>query len=210
MRKFVGAAGGAAAALGLLIAPAARAADQRPITDRSPDAMDVAKTPVNDLNLDQRKIPQLLIEAETRPYDRDGLNNCTSITAAVDALDDILGPDLDLPQEERDRISATRVAKYVVASFIPFRSLVREVSGARKHDDEVTAAIQAGLARRGFLKGLGEARHCAYPASPATPKVIAAYKAKFEKEDREKAAKKAKAEQADAAKNEERKARSPS
>ena len=126
----------------------------------------------------------MLIEAQARPYDRRELNNFTSNKAAVSALDALLGPDIDLPQAQRDRLDAMRVAQWVVASFIPFRGLVREVSGARKHQDEVTIAIQAGLARRGFLKGLGAARKCAYPASPATPAVIAAYKAKFAADDK--------------------------
>ena len=77
--------------------------------------------------------------------------------------------------EGRDRISAGRVAKTVVSSFIPFRGLIREVSGANDHDRKVRAAIQAGIARRGFLKGVGQSKGCAWPARPATRQVVAAY-----------------------------------
>lgn len=159
----------------------------KPITGNNLSAVDIAKTPITDLNIDQKKIPVLLLDAEKDPYSRSGLHSCTSMKAAVSALDDILGPDIDLPQQERDRISAGRVAKMVVSSFIPFRGIIREVSGAREHEAEIQIAIQAGIARRSFIKGMGAVRGCAYPASPATAKVIAAYKAKFEAEDRAKA-----------------------
>ena len=101
----------------------------------------------------------------------------------VSALDEVLGPDLDLPEEERARISAGRMAKTVVGSFIPFRGLIREVSGANDHDRRIRAAIQAGLARRGFLKGAGQAKGCAYPARPASPQVIAAVMAARDVQD---------------------------
>lgn len=152
----------------------ARQAD-RPITDKDPDVMDIAKTPTTDLNITREEIPSVLIAAVQRPYDVTGMSKCPQLIAAVQELDSILGPDFDLPQEARERVSPGRVAKWVVSSFIPFRGLIRELSGANAQERAVQAAIQAGLARRGFLKGLGAARRCGYPASPATPEVIKAY-----------------------------------
>ena len=162
------------AATAALCASPALAAQEKPITDSDPDAMDVAKTPVTDLNIDKQDIPELLIAAQRQPYTLRGLPTCGPLIAAVNDLDQLLGPDIDLPQEARDRISAGRVAKTVVGSFIPFRGLIREVSGANDHDRKVRAAIQAGLARRGFLKGVGRSRGCSYPARPASRKDIAA------------------------------------
>ncbi|SLJ90912.1 hypothetical protein [Novosphingobium mathurense] len=155
----------------------------KPITDSDPDVMDVAKTPTTDLNITKEEIPPILIEAIDKPYDLTDLGRCKQLIAAVERLDAILGPDVDLPQEARDRVSAGRVAKWVVSSFIPFRGLIRELSGANAQERAVRTAIQAGLARRGFLKGVGAQRGCAYPASPATPKVINAYLAQNEKDD---------------------------
>jgi hypothetical protein len=63
----------------------------------------------------------------------------------------------------------------VVSSLIPFRGLIRELSGANAQDRAIQAAIQAGLARRGFLKGVGAVRRCGYPASPASSQVVDAY-----------------------------------
>ena len=165
-------------------APTAEKAQPRLLMDRDPDAMDVAKTPTTDLNITKEEIPAVLVRATSNPYDLAGLRQCTALAGAVEELDAILGPDMDLPQQERDRISAGRVAKTVVNSFIPFRGLIREFSGANDHDRQVRAAIQAGLARRGFLKGVGAARKCAYPAGPATPQVIAAYNARIDAADR--------------------------
>ena len=156
------------------------------MTDDDPDAVDVAKTPVTDLNIDKKEIPAILLQAQARPYSLTGLGRCKPLIAEVSALDDVLGPDLDLPEEERARISAGRVAKTVVGSFIPFRGLIREVSGANDHDRKVRAAIQAGLARRGFLKGIGQARGCAYPARPATTREVDEYIAKREAQGVEK------------------------
>ena len=92
-------------------------------------------------------------------------------------------PDFDLPQEARERVSPGRVAKWVVSSLIPFRGLIRELSGANAQERAVQAAIQAGLARRGFLKGLGAARRCQYPAGPATPEVVKAHLAQNSDDD---------------------------
>jgi hypothetical protein len=172
MRRFLL----SAATMAMLAAVPVSARDQdKPITDRDPNAMDIAKTPITDLNVGRdNEIPPLLIEAVARPYAIDNLGKCKQLSAEIEELDALLGPDLDLPQEERDRISAGRTAKWVVSSLIPFRGLIREVSGANAQDRKVNAAIQAGLTRRGFLKGVGTARGCKYPARSATTEVIQA------------------------------------
>lgn len=166
---------GVTVVIGIAAAPAAARQADRPITDRDPDAMDVAKTPITDLNVGRDgEIPAILSAAVDQPYALAGLGRCRQLAAAIRELDEVLGPDIDLPQEERDRISGGRVAKWVVTSFIPFRGIIREISGANAQDRRVSAAIQAGLTRRGFLKGVGAAKGCAYPASPAPPEVVAA------------------------------------
>ena len=71
-------------------------------------------------------------------------------------------------------MSAGRVAQAAVGSFIPFRGLIREISGANEQERKIQAAVQAGVARRAYLKGVGEARGCRYPARSAGPADIAA------------------------------------
>lgn len=165
----------AAAVLVISLLPelALAARNDKPITDRDPDAMDVAKTPITDLNVGRDgEIPALLVLAVAEPYTLKGLDRCRQIATAIGDLNQVLGPDIDLPQEGRDRINAGRLGQWAVASFIPFRGLIREVSGANAQDRKVNAAIQAGLARRGFLKGVGEAKGCRYPAAAATPEIV--------------------------------------
>lgn len=142
--------------------------------NRTPDAEDVAMTPVTDLNLKKDEIPSVLLAARADPYASVGIRNCRDIQSAIAPLDAALGPDMDVYEEEGERISAGAVAKSVVASFIPFRGILRELTGAADHKREFEAAIYAGAVRRGFLKGLGQQRGCSYPARPAATKIAAA------------------------------------
>ena len=158
----------------LLAAPADAQEAQRPITDEEVTAVDVAATPVDDLNLRKGKIPPQLVAAQDKPYDLVRLGDCPKLAAAIGELDAILGADIDLPAPSRGGPSAGRLAQWAVGSFIPFRGAIREISGANARKRAVDAAIRAGIARRAFLKGVGEARGCRYPARSATPEAIAA------------------------------------
>ncbi|MDP3591056.1 MAG: hypothetical protein Q8R94_04200, partial [Phenylobacterium sp.] len=53
----------------------------------------------------------------------------------------------------------------LASSVIPFRSRVRQLSGAERHDSLVTDAVLAGAVRRAYMKGLGEAKSCRPPAT---------------------------------------------
>ena len=67
--------------------------------------------------------------------------------------------DFDIADDsEGGGISEGRVAKSIVGSFIPFRGIVREVSGANARRDAFNRAVTAGMVRRGYLKGLGQQR----------------------------------------------------
>lgn len=160
----------------------------RPVTQRNVRAVDVAATPATDLNLRKDEIPALLTTAEDQPYSLAGLGNCRRLSAAVSDLDAVLGNDIDLPSPD-GRMSAGRVAQAAIRGLIPFGGLIREVSGASSHDRKMQAAILAGVARRSFLKGVGQARGCTYPARSATPAVVAAQQAVIDapKDTRERA-----------------------
>ena len=159
-------------ALVAVIATAPLAArTQENVRDRDPGVEDVAMTPLTDLNLAKDPIPDLLLAANAAPYASDGLDGCDELGGAIAELDAVLGPDLDVADENRDAISVGRIAKSAVGSFIPFRSILREVTGAADHERDFEAAIVAGIMRRAYLKGVGEAKGCAYPARPAFAKV---------------------------------------
>lgn len=141
------------------------------LRDREPDVQNIATTPIRDLNLTRDPIPQVLLRASEAAYDTVGLARCEDIGMAIAELDAVLGPDIDIAAEDRDRLSFGRIAKSAVGSLIPFRGIVREISGAADNERAFEAAIYAGSVRRGFLKGLGQQRDCAYPARPAFARV---------------------------------------
>lgn len=142
--------------------------DDKPVTQKEPTASDVVETPATDLNIKRDEIPPLLVTAQERPYALRGLDTCRQLSTAIRELDGVLGDDVDVPQSEGRRTSPGRVAQSVIGSFIPFRGLIREISGANAHDRALQAAVIAGVARRSFLKGIGQAKGCRYPARSAT------------------------------------------
>lgn len=134
--------------------------------------------PLDDLNLRRQEIPTILLQAEANPYDLRNLNHCRTIAAEIARLDEALGPDSDAPPTDDGTLMSERAAdaaagatldavRGTVTDFIPARSWVRRLTGADAHSKHVQSAIQAGLRRRAFLKGVGMQRNCAPPAAPA-------------------------------------------
>lgn len=157
-------AGGALALSLLALAKSALAQDD--VTDSTPNAADVALTPLSDLNLTRDPIPEVLLWAHENTYDSEGMDSCDNIRMGIGDLDAVLGDDVDAGSGDGRRLTPTGVAQSVVGMFIPFRGVIREVSGANSHEYQFRQAIAAGLMRRAYLKGLGEARGCEYPARP--------------------------------------------
>ena len=50
--------------------------------------------------------------------------------------------------------------KSFYSGIIPFRSWIRRLSGADRHEREVGAAGVAGIVRRAYLKGIAQASNC--------------------------------------------------
>ncbi len=121
---------------------------------------DIASQPVQDLNVVKRKTPAVLEAAGNDPYATRGMTNCGAIGGAIGELTQVLGPDFDSAEEKSRKISGERVAKGVVQSLIPFRGVIREVSGAAGAERRYQLAIDAGIARRGFLRGIARSRGC--------------------------------------------------
>ena len=136
---------------------------------------DAAMSPLEDLNLRREDIPPLLATFET-PYDAVGPMTCRNIERQVSALTELLSADYDEVRAERGRAqragdSAGDAVLGAVASeargFIPFRGVVRRVTGAHSHDQGVREAYEIGYQRRSFLKGIGLTLGCDAPAAPA-------------------------------------------
>ena len=133
-----------------------------------------ATTPLRDLGVAKTNIPEVLLQALSDPYARPPRNyGCSYLAALVKPLDDVLGPDMDLTpvvsdENLLDRGKVMGVAADVASSaLIPFRGVVRKISGAEAHDRLVQSAYVAGSIRRAYLKGLGEAKGCSPPATPS-------------------------------------------
>lgn len=132
-----------------------------------PDATEVAKTPLRDLNIDGRDIPEVLQIAARDPYATQGMEGCNALVTAIADLDTVLGADFDIAEDDGSiRLSEGRIGQSVVGSILPFRGIVREVTGAAGNDRLLRAAYTAGMVRRAFLKGWGLGQGCAYPARP--------------------------------------------
>ena len=79
------------------------------------------------------------------------------------ALNAVLGDDFTADKEANENRTgkiAEAVGKTVVNSLIPFRGLVREISGAAPAERRLQAAVTAGIARRGYIRGMAAAKGC--------------------------------------------------
>jgi hypothetical protein len=130
--------------------------------------------PLRDLNLLRTKIPGVLLDALADPYGRPPPNStCSQLVALVEPLDVALGADLDAPEKKAETLTARGrgatlgAVAGATSDVIPFRSWIRKLSGAERHDSYVRNAITAGFVRRAYLKGLGEAQGCLPPATPS-------------------------------------------
>jgi hypothetical protein len=141
--------------------PAPRSGEEKDKTLEK--AGDVATQPVRDVGITKSKIPPVLQQAVTAPYAPPRRKSCASLRNELTLLNEALGPDFDenrKKNEDKAEQLALAGGEMVVNSLIPFRGLVREISGAAPADRRKAVAINAGIARRGFIRGLAMARGC--------------------------------------------------
>jgi hypothetical protein len=145
--------------------------DPMPVGEVVRGAGHIATQPVRDVGIAKAEIAPVLAIAVANPYSLEGLQRCEDLGAALLALNKVLGPDFTggYPNKE-NRVGRLAAAggKTIVNSVLPFRGLVREVSGAAPADRRRNAAIDVGYARRGFLRGVYETRRC-LPAIDTSP-----------------------------------------
>lgn len=143
------------------------------VAQPTPTVEDVITKPLADVNLKKREMPAELIAIRDHPYASENLTSCAAISTEIVKLNEVLGPDFDeVEVDEAGRKRKEDVANAaggLVSSLIPFRSLIREISGAGRADRDYREALYAGVVRRGYLKGLGQARNCPAPARPLHP-----------------------------------------
>lgn len=125
------------------------------------DAIDAVTQPLSDLNLRSKDIPIILTLAQREPYNLETMDNCINLRTEVARLDDVLGPDANEPAEKAGLVNkGLRAGGNILGGFIPFRGLVRQLSGARAEEKRWDSAIYAGVTRRSFLKGYMAAKQC--------------------------------------------------
>ena len=153
-------------------APAALAQVKPPATPDEPGgrwgdakkkAVDIGSQPARDVGMSKRDIPEILEKAYADPYSLKGLKSCKSLASEVTKLNAVLGADYTVGNEYKENRGgklAEAGGKTIVNSIIPFRGLVREITGAAPNDRRMNAAVDAGLARRGFLRGVHLKQGC--------------------------------------------------
>jgi hypothetical protein len=118
---------------------------------------DIVTAPLQDTNIKTKRIPEILELARGGPYETTGLNSCAAINRSIASLTEVLGSDFDTPEDRRPNRGrqAANVGKSVVQGFIPFRGVIREVTGAAAAQRQWDAAVDAGIARRGIARSRG-------------------------------------------------------
>ena len=130
------------------------------------------ESPLRDVNLMRTKIPSVLQRAQVAPYASVGVADCATLRNEIDLLDIALGPDLDATSDPHASRKQKLIGKAigagadVASSVIPYRGVVRFVSGTEKHDELTAQSVLAGSVRRAYLKGVGENLGCSYPGAP--------------------------------------------
>lgn len=156
----------------LAIAPTAHAQMKPPTTPDEPGgrwgeakkkAVDIGSQPARDVGMSKREIPPILEKAFDNPYSLQGLKTCKAIAGEITQLNAVLGPDYTIGNEYTENRAgklAEAGGKTIINSIIPFRGLVREMTGAAPADRHMNAVVDAGLARRGFLRGVHLRQGC--------------------------------------------------
>jgi hypothetical protein len=155
-------------ALTLLALLAAPAAAQDSDADTTVDKIErkaegVVRQPFKDVGVMRENPPEILRNAQRAPYSLAGLRGCGDFRRTIAELDEVLGPDVDDIDDKGDALPgrlAEAGAKSIVNALIPFRGLVREASGAAEADRKFRIMVAAGVARRGYIKGIAYARQC--------------------------------------------------
>jgi hypothetical protein len=75
---------------------------ETPARNGTRDVAHAAAAPLHDLNLTRQTVPPLLLAAIANPYLPPSPATCRNLDAMVAELDDVLGPDFDLPETPQD------------------------------------------------------------------------------------------------------------
>lgn len=140
-------------------------------TDTKNKAVGAVETPLKDLGLMEDEIPARLEALISNPYTLEKGTTCDGLRTEMDALNELLGPDIDTPkmalasQDSAFSQGADLVSDAAIGfvrsqvNIIPMRSIVRTLTGARKHEKRLARANEAGKLRRAYIKGVAMAKY---------------------------------------------------
>lgn len=152
----------------LLAAPALAEEQKARTSDEASQAnlQGALLAPLRDVNLMRDKVPQALNGAKEAPYLDPQKASCAELAAMIAPLDKALGPDrgdgAKAPKPGTSNMVFGAMAD-VTRDVIPFRGVVRRITGAARHDQSVREAREAGQLRRAYLKGFASANGCYGP-----------------------------------------------
>jgi len=115
--------------------------------------------PFRDLGFVRLTPAEALTRAQEHPYAApatlaNGATDCPALTSEIVSLDIALGSDVDVA-EQRQGMGSNLVAGAIRSAVsLPYRSVVRRITGAEHRDQVMQQATRAGMVRRAFLKGL--------------------------------------------------------
>jgi len=118
------------------------------------------------LGISGPKTPAALQAIVAAPYALASPPDCPAMAGEIANLDALLGPDVDLLAEAQNE--ASQAFGSAMRGAIPYRWIVRLMTGAGRDDRRLRQAILAGTARRSFLKGVRRGLACPAPPTPAT------------------------------------------
>ncbi len=145
---------------------------------------DALAAPLRDLNLFRKTAPPVLVEAAKAPYRAPETVDCAVLEEEIRRLDVALGPDVDMPSAAAESLrargtqlvsnAAMDAVEDLTTGWIPYRSVVRQITGASRHSKRLEEAVHAGAIRRAFLKGMRHRERCGETAPVAPEAVVAA------------------------------------
>lgn len=126
--------------------------------------------PFADLNLFHTDIPHALLIAGQTPFSPPASLYCGVLANEIATLTTHLGPVLSAFGAKSSANSSTTddavwgAVRSASGGIIPFRGVVRWMSGAEQRDRDLARAVLAGFVRRAYLEGIRDERRC--PPNP--------------------------------------------
>lgn len=135
-------------------------------------ALGAAKSPLVDLNFTSDEIPEYLQSISGNPYTIPSPLQCKVVKSELVELDTLLGGDMEPAakgtEEKTDYIAegASMIQGAAIGfvankvDILPFRGVIRSITGANKQAKLYARAYESGKLRRAYLKGLNSALKC--------------------------------------------------